>query len=67
MDQIMESVRIAALALEAMPDFEEDGPSCAVTDLLADLMHFCKHYNIDFASQLKMARMHFEAEQKGAS
>lgn len=42
MDQIMESVKIAARALEAMPDFEEDGLSWAVTDLLADLMHFCK-------------------------
>lgn len=34
----------------------------AVTDILADLMHYCKIEGEDFEAALDTARMHFEAE-----
>lgn len=34
-----------------------------VTDVLADLLHYCKFYGVDFDNQLRIARTHFEEEQ----
>jgi hypothetical protein len=35
-----------------------------VTDLLADLMHFCKmHRELDFGACLSRAKVHFQQEQ----
>jgi hypothetical protein len=56
-------VDVAARALESMPDFEEGGLVEAFTDLLANLMHFCEAYGIDFEGCLGMARIHFDAEK----
>jgi hypothetical protein len=39
----------------------------AVTDLLADLRHFCAAAGIEFATCDRLAEMHFEAEIGGAS
>lgn len=39
----------------------------AITDLLADLRHFCFAAGIDFAMCDRLAEMHFEAEIGGAS
>lgn len=33
-----------------------------LTDLLTDLMHWCKHERINFAKSLKSARFHFNFE-----
>ena len=41
----------------------EDGYN--VTDILADLMHFCDYEGVDFAAALSSARMHHDAEKKG--
>ena len=35
----------------------------AVTDLLADLMHYCKQNRISFKEHLKWAEMHFGCEE----
>ncbi len=35
-----------------------------VSDVLADIMHFCEREGIDFASKVAMAEMHFEAEKE---
>lgn len=42
--------------------YEWQDKSSAVTDLLSDLMHFCHWNNIDFASRLRMAEIHFSDE-----
>lgn len=39
----------------------------AITDLLADLRHFCFAAGIDFTPCDHLAEMHFEAEIGGAS
>jgi|SRR5580765_949921 len=48
---------------EANPvcDTDED----AVTDILADLKHYCKRREIDFDNQLRIANDHFQCEQNG--
>ena len=33
-----------------------------VSDLLADLMHYCAAHKIDFDDQLRLCRLHFKAE-----
>lgn len=62
MDRNVERVEIAARALESITDFEACDLTEAVTDLLANLIHFCEAYSIDFDARLEMARMHFDAE-----
>lgn len=34
-----------------------------LTDLLADLMHYCDHHGSSFDEALESARIHFEAEK----
>jgi hypothetical protein len=63
----IESAR-AALARAAWvrgetPDYGED----AVTDLLADIRHFCAAFSLDFDRCDRVAAMHFEAEHGGVS
>ena len=49
----------------------DDDDLTALTDLLADLMHYAEAQRqdwdgpMDWDDALRMARMHFEAEQKG--
>jgi hypothetical protein len=45
---------MAAKVCDTKPDF--------VTDVLADLMHYCERERIDFENHLRIARMHFEVE-----
>lgn len=53
----------AERALSALLDSDCNGSdSCDVTDLLADLMHFCKREEFDFEQCLYSARNHFEEE-----
>lgn len=42
-------------------DPEEDNET-VLSDLLADLLHFCDERNLDFAKIEDTARMHYEAE-----
>ena len=43
-------------------DSDGDTTDETITDLLADLMHFCDEQGIDFESCSRMATMHYEAE-----
>jgi hypothetical protein len=58
---------LAAFAKECGMEWEDD--ATRMTDLLADLMHFCainakrEDCPMDFELALASARMHFEAEQ----
>jgi hypothetical protein len=45
----------------AVCDTNEDG----VTDILADLMHYCQRAEIDFDNQLRIARGHYNCERSG--
>lgn len=45
------------------PAYGED----AVTDLLADIRHFCAAFSLDFDRCDRVAAMHFEAEHGGVS
>jgi hypothetical protein len=36
-----------------------------ITDLLADLMHFCRFNDLDFADLLRQGSAHYEAETIG--
>jgi len=40
------------------------GEETDITDLLADLMHFCHSDEIDFKSRLRMAENHFIEEME---
>lgn len=53
----------AAWARGEAPAYDED----AVTDLLADVRHLCAVAGIDFDRCDRLAAMHFEAEEGGAS
>jgi hypothetical protein len=59
---------LSAFAKEAGMEWEND--QTRLTDLLADLMHFCKLYAsredspMDFERARVSAEMHFEAEEK---
>ena len=47
-------------------DKEPVGPrnGSYVADLLADLMHYCAAHKIDFDDQLRLCRLHFNAEAR---
>lgn len=67
---INERLTAAHYAIEAHRIADNDHPSCYsneenVTDLLADLLHFCTAERLDFDNALRRARMHCEAEQAG--
>ncbi|CAH1666143.1 conserved hypothetical protein [Hyphomicrobiales bacterium] len=53
----------AAWVRGATPAYGEDD----VTDLLADIRHLCRAADIDFDRCDRVAAMHFEAENGGAS
>lgn len=53
----------AAWVRSEAPAYGED----AVTDLLADIRHFCAAFSLDFDRCDRVAAMHFEAEHGGAS
>jgi DNA-dependent RNA polymerase auxiliary subunit epsilon len=40
----------------------EDDDDCLVRDLLADLMHFCDEYAIDFFDELESAKLYYKKE-----
>lgn len=52
--------RVEAMLMIA--GYETDDPESAVTDALADLMHYCDAEELDFAVCDRSARMHFECE-----
>jgi hypothetical protein len=43
-----------------------EAPDEALTDLLANLMHYCHREGIDFGEALATAAMHFDEESGGA-
>jgi hypothetical protein len=44
-----------------------EAPEEALTDLLANLMHYCHREGIEFMATVAMAETHFEAESGGAT
>lgn len=42
--------------------YDELDTDCEITDLMADLMHFCAKRGYDFLKCFRMAETHFEAE-----
>ncbi len=44
----------------------DSGPKDALTDILADLMHWARREGIEFEDSLRPARVHFEAEARPA-
>lgn len=63
-DQRIEHARFAiasaCFARGDAPDYGED----SLTDLLADLRHFCAAHGLDYERCERVAAMHFEAEAK---
>ena len=60
-----ERAGLAEHALYAFSELTNEPPSVdTITDLLADLMHYCRENNTDFSFDecLESARMHFAAE-----
>lgn len=58
-----ERVYAAEHALTAHSTFKKsEANEESLTDMLADLMHYAKHYEIDFDFALLNARMNFDAE-----
>jgi len=55
----LEAVRAAVRA--GSMDEEEN----AVRDMLCHLLHWCDVHEIDFQDELRIARMHFDAEKGG--
>lgn len=53
----------AAKALDTYPHNENPEPEVRLTDLLANLMHYCDWVRIDFDKCLEEARDHFEHER----
>ena len=43
-------------------DYDGDDDEASITDLLADLLHFCHQKNIEFDDILETAVMHFNTE-----
>lgn len=61
-------IATARFALQSASWARGDNPAVcdeAVTDLLADLRHFCAARRIDFDSCDRLAQCHFEAEIGG--
>jgi hypothetical protein len=52
----------AQQALDVMTSASGEDRKDQLTDLLADLMHFCKVTGIPFDRQLRYARSHFASE-----
>jgi hypothetical protein len=52
----------AITALETYSEAEEDLTS-RISDLLTDLMHFCKQQGVDFQGCLLSAEINFESEK----
>lgn len=52
-----------ALTRAALGDWDDN--QTRLTDLLADLMHFCNEEKRDFNHALSSAQMHYNAERKG--
>ncbi len=52
----------AEAALQAFFELEEADPGAAVTDVLADLRHFCDRHSLDLGSLDKLAHSHYLAE-----
>lgn len=44
--------------------YEKEDQRSSVVDILADTLHFCKHFDINFKDVLRMATDHFEVETK---
>ncbi len=56
-------INAAEQALEAHTQVKDPGTDeINFGDLLADMMHYARQYNIDFELELSMARRNFEAE-----
>lgn len=61
-----DNARNARLARRAMDETTDCGsPLEDVTDMLANLMHYCAQRRVNFGSALRAARGHFDAEAAG--
>jgi len=62
----LQSIRLrsARKAVEAVPDFNDQGFQSAVGDLVGNLMHYCKVMKVDFQHAVWMGRQHFEDEDE---
>lgn len=52
----------AQYALDAYAENKGEDPADCFTDLLADLLHLAAREGRDVEAELRMARMHYEAE-----
>ena len=52
----------ADAALLMFQDWTGSDAEDAVSDLLADLMHWCDRHGVDFDTELRRAQGHYEAE-----
>ena len=60
----------AALAESIVVRFIDEAQTdreCALTDLLADLMHWCDRHSVNFTIELELAREHYAAETTDAT
>lgn len=65
MNQHERSARAYRLIGWYAQDIGDEGAevSTMVSDILADLMHLCRHERLSFNARLSLARMHWEAER----
>lgn len=55
---------LALFAINADMNMLAEAPE-VVGDLLADIMHWCDRYGVNFEERLANARMHYDAEVNG--
>jgi hypothetical protein len=64
MDDILTMLECAQAAVETYTSLSgyHGGDVCDIIDLVADLMHFAKHHDLDPISIISQAQQHFSAE-----
>lgn len=58
--------RASAALAAVMGLYDDDGTATLITDLLADLRHYCAMADEDFAACLSMSETHYECEKDGS-
>jgi hypothetical protein len=58
-DDIRTALRVL---LQGYMDFAGTDRSCAVRDLLTELMHLCDFHRLDFAGRIRLARQVYREE-----
>ena len=57
-------MRAERYMMEYADEVGDDDMETALTDMLADIMHFAEQYVTDFDHILDVARRHYEAEKE---